>query len=303
MKPKKVLISGAEGYIALHLARMLRNNDYDVVTASRGGSSNLRMDFAKPSEVASLRIDGIDTMIHTVSPNEALYRSDPYYALSENAAGIRAAFEFCVNNRIRNFIYLSSFHVFGYQGGVLDENKAAAPRNDYGLAHLTAEQTVQMFNRAGQVNAWIVRPSNLYGVPVNCDTFKRWNLIPFAFCKEAAERNTITLQTPGHQLRNFVGVSDVCKKVMWILERQPSERLYHAYGKDTMSVWQYAALVQNVAFDEFQLPVRIIRPDGNDRVVEFKYSSIYDIPGLEPVDEIKPFVKEMLQVLLDRKGD
>ncbi|MGG3508892.1 NAD(P)-dependent oxidoreductase [Paenibacillus lautus] len=298
MKSKTILISGANGYIALHLAQYLRTHHYNVMTATRDGEGDLRMDFSKPSKVASLISSGIDTMIHTVSPNEALYKTDPYRALSENAMGIRAALDFCKNNNIKNFIYFSSFHVFGIQEGKLTEDVPVAPRNDYGLAHYTAEQTVRMYDLTSQLNAWVIRPSNLFGVPVKLDTFKRWNLIPFFFCREAVESNTITLLTPGSQLRNFVGVSDVCKKVKWILEQRPKERLFHAYGNETMSVLQFALLVQKVALEIFGMPVRIIRPEGNDRVADFDFTSVNEPQGLEPNDRLETFVVDLLKALL-----
>lgn len=298
MRSKTILISGAEGYIALHLAKYLRKHHYIVMTATRGRGGDLKMDFSEPSEVAALISHGIDTMIHMVSPNEALYKTDPYRALSENAAGIHAALDFCRNNNINDFIYFSSFHVFGMQGGKLTENTPVAPRNDYGLAHYNAEQTVQMFDRTNQVNGWIIRPSNLFGVPVNLNTFKRWNLIPFLFCREAVQSNEITLLTPGNQLRNFVGVSDVCKKVLWILEQRPKERIFHAYGNETLSVLQFALLVQKVALEIFQIPVQIIRPEGYDQVAEFEFTSVNDHPSLEPSDELETFVVELLKALL-----
>ncbi|MFS0821627.1 NAD-dependent epimerase/dehydratase family protein [Bacillus sp. 1P02SD] len=298
MRSKKVLISGANGYIALHMAQILRKHNYNVITATRHACGNLKMDFSNPYEVASLKSSGIDAMIHLVSPNEMLYKTDPYRALSENAVGIHSALDFCTENNIRDFIYISSFHVFGTREGRLIEHTPVSPSNDYGLAHCVAEQTIQMFDSTNRVNAWIVRPSNLYGVPINLEKFKRWNLIPFSFCREAVERNTITLLTPGNQLRNFVGVSDVCKKVLWILEQSPTERIFHAYGNETMSVLEYALLVQKVALEVFHLPVKIIRPKGNDHVVNFKFTSLYDNSNLIPSDTLEPFVAEMLKALL-----
>lgn len=203
MKLKTVLISGAEGYIALHLIKILNEHGYHVLTASRNPCSDIYMDFSKPEQIANLEIDGIDAMIHTVSPNESLYKTEIYHAVSENTTGIHSALDFCVKNHIHNFLYFSSFHVFGNKEGLLDETTLVAPCNDYGLGHYIAEQTVQMYDRQRKLRAWIIRPSNLFGVPVDCEKFKRWNLIPFAFCKEAVEHRSITLLTPGSQLRNL----------------------------------------------------------------------------------------------------
>ncbi|WP_269671145.1 NAD-dependent epimerase/dehydratase family protein [Metabacillus litoralis] len=294
-------MTGANGYIGLHLKRILERKKYKVVTSTRENNGSMYMDFSKPSEVLSQYISGIDVMIHTVSPNDKLFKTNPYNALSENAMGIHAALDFCVNNNIRNFIYFSSFHVFGTTHGILNETSHVAPQSDYGLAHYVAEQTVQMFDRNKKLNAWIIRPSNLFGIPVLLDKFKRWNLIPFLFCKEAVNYNTITLLTPGNQLRNFVGVTDVCKRVLWILDETPDGRIIHSYGKETISVFQFALLVQKVALETFNLPVRIIRPERKDTIVDFQFTSIYDNQEILPEDELKIFVEEMLRLLLDNK--
>ncbi|TYP75734.1 NAD-dependent epimerase/dehydratase family protein [Paenibacillus methanolicus] len=296
---KTVLVSGAEGYLALHLAHHLRQSQYRVLTASRR-SGDFRMDFSRPSEVASLPAGGIDAMVHLVSPNEGMLKNDPLGALAEAAAGIHAALDFCKANGIPDFIYVSSFHVFGSTGGVLTEQTAPAPRNDYGLSHLIAEQTVQMFDRAGPINGWIVRPSNVFGVPHKVDAFKRWHLIPFLFCREAIERRLITLLTPGRQLRNFVGASDVCGSILWLLEERPKERMIHAYGKETLSVLQYARLVQRIAQEQFGLPVRIEAPERADSSVEFEFTSRIEHPRLEPRASLEAFVRDMLSILMNK---
>ncbi|WP_336076767.1 NAD-dependent epimerase/dehydratase family protein [Paenibacillus sp. 203] len=297
---KTVLISGANGYIGLHIAQLLKNNNYKVITATRDSDGDIMMDFSVPSKVSLLKYSGIDAMIHTVSPNEDLYRHEPYRALSESAAGIHAAIDFCKNNNIRDFIYLSSFHVFGKQSGLLREDSCVTPSSDYGLAHVTAEQTAGMFDRNKQINAWIIRPSNLFGVPVNLERFKRWNLVPFLFCKEAVEQQRITLLTSGNQLRNFVGVSDVLKRVLWTLEKKPINRVIHAYGKETMSILHYAYLVQKVALENFNLPVQIIRPEGEDQVIQFQFTSLYKDLEILPTGNMEKFVNEMLEALLTR---
>lgn len=295
---KNILISGAEGYISLHLIKTLKEHGYHVITASRHQCSDIYMDFSKPEQIVNLKIDGIDAMIHTVSPNESLFKNDIYQAVSESSIGIHSALDFCVKNQIKNFIYFSSFHVFGNREGILDETTPVTPCNDYGLAHYIAEQTVQMYNRQKKLNAWIIRPSNLFGVPVDCNKFRRWNLIPFAFCKEAVEHKRITLLTPGNQLRNFVGINDVCRIVLWILEKAPSQRLIHAFGNETMSILEYAQQVRKVALQILKIPVEIIHPMGLNDVIHFKFTSIHNFPEIQPNDNLTVFINEMLRSIV-----
>lgn len=297
---KNIIITGANGYIGLHLVKKLRLLGYQVVTATRDNSGDIKMDFSNPEEVKNLRIDNIDTMIHTVSPNEGLYRNKTYTALSEGITGIHAALDFCVDNKIKNFIYFSSFHVFGNQGGILNEETNISPMNDYGLSHSIAEQTVQLFNRKGLINGWVIRPSNLFGVPVDCAKFKRWNLVPFLFCKEAVEKMEITLLTPGNQLRNFVDVVDVVERVQWILDEKPTCRIVHANGNETLSVFEYAQLVQKIAKEKFELNVIINRPDRLNSPIDFEFTSIHD---RNLIGNIEIFVEDMLKKLIENIYD
>jgi len=301
MGQDSVLVSGADGYIAQHLIRALRERGTVVRTASRGPDGDLYLDFSRPEQIADLRVAGIGTMIHTVSPHESLYRTDPCRAAAENAAGIHAALDFCVRNQIENFIYFSSFHVFGDREGRLDEKTPVSPCDDYGLAHCVAEETVRMYDRRGKLNAWVIRPSNLFGVPANWEKFTRWNLIPFAFCREAAEKGTITLLTPGDKRRNFVGIGDVVRRTLWLLDQRPDRRLLHAYGDETIRVFDYALRVQAIGSELLKAPVRVCRPEGCTRTADFEFTSLRKDNEILPRDRLDEFIREMMAALMKKR--
>lgn len=295
---KTALLTGANGYIAQHIALMLDRLNYKVISSARDNHHDLALDFSSPATVINTKVDGsIDVMIHTVSPNESMCKENPSRAVSEHTAGIIAAMEFCVNNQIQDFVYFSSFHVFGHPSGYIDECSRVEPCGNYGLAHSVAEHTVQMYNRLQKVNAWILRPSNVFGVPVDLTKFKRWYLTPFAFCKEAMEKGSITLFTSGNQLRNFVGVTDVCRKLQWILEQEPNERIIHCNGKQSLSVLELAKLVQKIAKQSLGLSINISHPEGNEPIKHFKYKSAFSNPEINPTEDIEDFIEAMLKAL------
>lgn len=300
MKLKKnILISGAGGYIALHLAKMLRQEGYNIIKGTKDEHGDFCLNFSNPQDIRNAQINDIDVMIHTVSPNEELYKIDPCKAITEHLAGMYAALDFCINNNICDFIYFSSFHVFGKTHGRIDEKSTVSPNNDYGLAHCVAEQVIQMYARNNKINGWIIRPSNVYGIPVVLGKFKRWNLIPFAFCREVAQHKSITLLTSGSQLRNFIGINDLCRKVKWVIEKRPKDMLWNAYGSETMSVFHFAKLIQNIADNKFDLTVNIKRPEGVERVTEFDYTSLYKNKEIDPIENLEDFIIEMLTNLLN----
>ncbi|CAI6081303.1 dTDP-glucose 4,6-dehydratase [Paenibacillus sp. JJ-100] len=300
---KTILISGANGYIGLHMSALLKKMNFKVITATRDTGGDIKMDYTEPAEIVNMELNNVDAMIHFVSPNENLYSEAPHKALAENAAGVHAALVFCEKNKIPSFIYVSSFHVFGNSEGELNEETPISPRNNYGLAHCTAEETVKLFDRTNRVKTWIVRPSNVFGIPQDLNKFKRWNLIPFSFCKQAVEEKQIILLTSGRQYRNFVGVSDLCQKILWIVEKEPINRIIHAYGTSTLSVLKYAELVKHIAEEKFGVSVDIIKSERNDEVVNFDFTSLYKSPELSPKDRLEEFVTLMLDRLLDSKKE
>ncbi|WP_433747787.1 NAD-dependent epimerase/dehydratase family protein [Paenibacillus amylolyticus] len=300
---KTILISGANGYIGLHMATLLESLNYRVLKATRDSHGDLLMDFTDPDKVAEIKYSDIDVMIHLVSPSDNMYSESNHEAIIDNTAKVRAALTFCENNKIPSFIYVSSFHVFGVSQGELTEDSPPMPINSYGLAHYEAERTVIRFNRTNGVRTWIVRPSNVFGVPKDLAKFKRWNLIPFAFCEEAVNNHEIILRTSGKQLRNFVGVTDLCRKIAWIIREKPSYEILHAYGEETMSVLNYAYLVQKVSQEKFNMPVQIIHPEVEEEVVHFQFTSSNDCPELYPTESLEIFVYEMLGELLKRSSE
>lgn len=143
-------------------------------------------------------------------------------------------------------------------------------------------------------------PSNVYGVPKDFTLFSRWSLIPFAFCRSAVTEHTIRLNTPGHQRRNFVHVEDVCRRVAWLLEH-PKISVLHAYGTETPSVREFAAMVSDVGRQSFQLPVDYIVPHGENREPAFEFTSRYPQDPLPPYYQLRPFIHELYRCLLDHK--
>ncbi|MDR6720299.1 NAD(P)-dependent oxidoreductase [Paenibacillus sp. 2003] len=295
---RTILVSGADGYIGLHLTSLLEALNYKVLKATRHPYGDIMMDFSQPAEIANITCNSIDLMVHCVPPisnssSDCTERTD-----ADNTSSVYAALNFCEKNGIPSFIYVSSFHVFGDPHGRLTEKSLPKPSNNYGYAHLNAEQTVQMFDSLNRVRTWIVRPSNVFGVPADMDKFRRWDLIPFSFCLSALEKREIALQTSGRQLRNFVSVSDLCRKIVWIIEKQPIERILHAYGKETLSVLDYAEIVKKVAKVNFQIPIQITKPDGSDKYSFFDFTSLYDSPDTTPKERLADFVNGMFEAII-----
>ncbi|HTL80355.1 MAG TPA: NAD(P)-dependent oxidoreductase [Bacteroidia bacterium] len=211
----KIILSGGSGYIGTKLIQKLLDAGEELTVLSRSENDFLRS--LKKEKIELVLHDlasGVmppertgDVFIHTAAAND-IDSVSPSVALSSTVLTTRQALEYCVKNRIPKFIYFSTFQVYGKVEGEMNESTEITPVNDYGLTHFFAEEYVRMYQRKHAVSYIILRPTNIYGSPVD-RTIDRWSLVPNCFCKEAAETGRIILQSSGKQTRDFVNLEDL----------------------------------------------------------------------------------------------
>jgi UDP-glucose 4-epimerase len=299
---KSVLVSGANGYLGSAICQYFLSKQWKVFTATRDNDNDIYLDLNFPEEFAQKTInEPVDLFIHTAASHEVFCQKNPYKCIFYNVAGTKAALEFCVLNQIPKFIYISTFHVFGNPQGIINENTIPQPSNDYGLSHFQAEEYVQMYNKNAKLVGTVVRPSNFFGVPEDINTFKRWTLTPFAFCREAIETQKIVLKTSGQQKRNFISVRDICRYLELIYPNMEQLSLAHLTGINTITILNLAKTVQKVVKNEFKIDVELIVPEDVNQYVDFEYVSLYQDKIFEPSENVENFVVDFCRLLIQNK--
>ena len=296
----KVIISGASGYFGKLATYYLEESGVKVLSAGRAANSDIHFDLDFAVDFASTKIsENIDAFIHAAATHEVDCVNYPYKCVSRNVAGTRAALDFCVNNGIKTFIYISTFHVYGTDVGIISEQTPPKPNHDYGLTHLQAEEYVRMYTRKGLINGISVRPSNMFDLPISLDDFNRWSLIPFGFCKSAVNDGEIVLKTTGMQERNFVSVRDIVKVIKMIFNNKLTFDVINIPGVSTYSIRDFANMVKRIMLEEFSKSVEVIVPEGGLQNNVLTYMSNYfkpdDLEFLHIEDHVINFCKELIK--------
>jgi UDP-glucose 4-epimerase len=298
MRPETVIISGANGYFGGIACKYFRERGWKVLKATRKVGDDIFFDLNDPNMIASTQMETkVDLFIHAAAAHEVTCREHPYQSIYQNVIGTRAALDFCVANNINKFIYLSTFHVFGFPSGVINEQSVPFPSNDYSLSHFQAEQYVQMYTANKYISGTVVRPSNFFGIPCSISEFKRWSLTPIAFCREAVEQGKIVLKTPGFQRRNFIAIQDICKVIELIYPVIEQVPLVHIRGEDELSIRELAYLVQSEISKEYNKNIEVVCPSGKNIENNFQYDSLYLKEIYIPKEKIAIFIREFLQCL------
>ena len=220
-----ILVTGGSGYIGNYVVKELLDNNHNVSIVCRKENQFIK-DYSDKTTVYFQDITeqfsfepkhNYDLVIHLGAAND-IDSKDPSFAINATVLGTKNTLEFCVKQNINKIIYFSTFQVYGYVEGDMDENGKLLPTNDYGLTHLFAEEYIEMYQRTKGIDFITIRPTNIFGTPMY-KTTDRWSLVPSCFCQEALTKNEINLLSSGKQVRDFVSVKDIASTTRILAEQ------------------------------------------------------------------------------------
>jgi len=232
----------------------------------------------------------VDRVIHAAAVNETLISTDLKSSYEVNVTLTRLLMEMSKNNQIAEFVYISTFHIYGKDRGLIDKGTPILPKNDYGLTHYLSEIIVESLGKSFGVNTLTVRPTNIYAIPQDLTAFNRWTLVPFDFVRSAVNDGAIILRSSGMQERNFVDASDVVSATHLIKECETVD----AYGNDTLTIRAFALLVAGVVEQEIDKKVNVdwVGDDTSYEKLSFNENDLY-----KPEAFIGKFIKDLIRIV------
>ena len=161
---KKVLITGANGFIGGSLMRYYQNQGQDVVGVDLVGNGNdiIEGDIAQPDSISNV-LQECDVIIHTAAlVSNAMQDSDMWRV---NVLATRNLIEAAKEHKVRRFVQISSVVAYGNSAeGELDENQPVhADGGSYVLTKLASEHVVLSEQANDDIEIVILRPGDAYG--------------------------------------------------------------------------------------------------------------------------------------------
>lgn len=309
----KVLVTGGYGNLGSWLVRHLAGQGHDVHVLSRSKKTFLdhvphtfvQCDITSTADCQQLAANHYDAVVHAASQNDFFIDDYPRKALMANTLGTRNLLEAFKEQPPAQFLYFSTFHVYGAAHGTITETSPTVPRNDYASTHLFAEYYVKQFHATHKLPFDIIRLTNSYGCPIDPNTGK-WYLVLNDLAKMAVEKQQIVLNSNGKAQRDFIWMGDVANVIGQLLARDaPSNTIYNLGSEQTFQVLEIAEAVQRAYIDRFgsALPIRVNEADTNphDKVLAVQSSKINQVVTLAPANR---FYEEALAIfdLLEKQA-
>ena len=290
-----ILITGGLGYVGGRVASYLKEKEphAHILLTSRNKNRKLpqwterftilEMNLLDESSISNcLRDRDINIIIHLAALNEIDSRKDPKLALEINTKGTYRLLDLAYKTGIKNFIYFSTFHVYGdVLESVITEETPTRPFHPYAITHRAAEDFVNYFRHYYGMKTLIFRLSNGYGYPMHKEV-NRWTLVFNDLCKQAVTEGKILLRSSGRQYRDFISLHDVARAVHYFIFNIPDrwgDGLYNLGGNCSMSILEVAQKISNVCISKYKKEIKIKTKQDDGNLI-FSKSVKYNIEKL-----------------------
>ena len=236
---KRVVITGAAGFIGSHLSEALLDRGYEVIgidnlltgdTANIAHLANRKFTFIKHDVTNYIFVSGpVDFVLHWASPASPIdYLELPIPTLKVGALGTHKALGLA-KEKGATFVIASTSEVYGdplehpqketYWGNV----NPIGPRGVYDEAKRFAEAMTVAYHRFHGLDTKIVRIFNTYGPRMRVNDGRA---VP-AFVSQALRNEDVTIFGDGSQTRSFTYITDLVDGIL---------RLMHSTVNDPVNI-------------------------------------------------------------------
>jgi NAD dependent epimerase/dehydratase len=309
LKGKKVLVTGADGFIGSHLTEALLARGCKVRALSYYNSFNywgwledisanenleiVSGDIRDPFYCKEISKD-IDIILHLAALIAIPYSYvAPNSYVETNVIGTLNICQAALENKVKKIIHTSTSEVYGTAKYVpIDENHPLQPQSPYSASKIGADSMAMSYYNAFNLPVTIARPFNTYGPRQSARA-----VIPTIISQIASGIKEIKLGdlTP---TRDFNYVKDTCKGFIELaLSDEAIGGIYNIGSNYEISVGDTLNLIKELMNSdvEFISETQRIRP-GNSEVFRLwcDNSKIRNLTGFKPEFDLKAGLKETI---------
>lgn len=301
---KKVLITGAGGFVGSYLIKEFEENGYTIIACDINKKSELdkylyyNMDILNKEEVNNVIKENIpDYLINLAAISSVgLSWKIPEKTVEVNTIGtiniLEAVRENCPNCKV---MLIGSSEEYEQKDTPLKEEDMVNANNPYGISKIAAENFARMYKERYNMNIICTRSFNHTGVG-QLDTFA----IP-SFCKQVAEIEKSGL--PGKiyvgnlsAYRDISDVRDIVKVYRKLLENEEKDLVYNVGSGKTYKIEDLLKYIVSLSSQN----IEIIVDKDNVRKIDTPYICCDNSKTEKYFDgiDIKDTIKEMYEYFL-----
>ena len=253
---KRVLVTGAAGFLGSHLCEKLRNLNYEVIGIDNMSGGNLDN---VPSDVKFHKIDccdlkkintimkNIDIVYHcAATAHEGLSVFSPVQISKNNYMATVTVVSAAINNKVKRIIYCSSMARYGDQPTPFTEDMTPKPVDPYGISKVAGEDVLKNLCNLNNIEWVIVVPHNIIGPRQKYDDPFR-NVVSIMINRILQNKSPI-IYGDGEQKRCFSYIDDCISCLLALIDSKEVVREIINIGPDEefVTINKVAEICSNV---------------------------------------------------------
>ena len=265
-KNKKILITGADGFIGSHLIKKLISSEADITALVL--SENLKNLNSIKNKIKFVYEDItkkeiIDEIIK-INPEcifhfAALTKTDNYPNIREiletNIMSTINIAEAAIRlKKLKRLIFSSTYLVYEDSVELLKENNNLNPKSSYAISKYTSEKILQKYSTKHKLPLIITRLFNVYGE-------NNINNVIFLFAKSSLKNKEIYIDGDGEQLRDFIYIDDVIEALLLITQNnKKSNTVINVGSGEYIKIKELAEKIKNLTKSSSKIIYRDFDP-------------------------------------------
>ncbi|EAH5523509.1 NAD(P)-dependent oxidoreductase [Campylobacter coli] len=311
MTNKKILITGANGYIGSILTLILHHNAklYCLVRDKDKMIKRFQEicgDIDKISIYEDLHKikDKIDVVIHCAAPTQSdFFVENPIDTVDIIYTNTKNILDFSQKNNVEKVIFLSTMEIYGDVIGdnIVEDDigkfSVTNIRNSYPLAKQISEFMVHSYSKKYSLSASIARLTQTIGPTAQIND----NRVYMDFIRSALKKSKITLFTKGETTREYIDVFDVAMAIIFIACEKKMFQIYNISNPNifisihdlakTISNKLNAELVFDLQRDTSRYLPSFIRKLNSDKIYQLGWKPLFSLN--QSLDDMINYIKDI----------
>jgi len=214
----RVLVTGGNGFIGKKIIHRLLSDGNDVVVIDKLNTLDIppnknltfhSVDITQKDELNSLNVTNVNAVLHLAAQSSG---PRSFYIPEEdirlNILGTLNNINFCIQNKIKQLLFASSFVVYGDSDNeMLGEASRCEPKSVYAGSKLACEHLLKNYAQLNGINWNILRMFNVYGP--GQDISKPDQGVVGIFMNMLMKSNEIQVKGSLDRFRDLVYIDDV----------------------------------------------------------------------------------------------
>ena len=256
----KVLVTGAAGFIGMHVSKLLLARGDEVVgidnlndyydpqlkrdrLAQLPGLRFIRMDIADRRSIEELfENEGFEAVINLAAQPGVRYSlENPHAYVEANIVGFTNILEGCRHHRVGHLVYASSSSVYGGNTKLpySERDSVDHPVSLYAATKKANELMAHTYSHLFEIPTTGLRFFTVYG------PWGRPDMALFRFTQAMLEGKPIDVYNRGRLTRDFTYIDDIAEGVVRVLDRPSKYQVFNIGNHDPVRLLDYIEAIED----------------------------------------------------------